>query len=172
MQVHTGQPEGVWQFVIPLAIAGVVLALRARRMTRVRPLNPGRLWIVPALYAVLVASLLATRPPTLLGWLACVAGLAAGCALGWQRGKAMRIHLDPETGGLHQQGSIAALLFLVVLIAVKQGASAGGAALHLDVALMTDMLACLALGMFSAMRVEMFLRARALLEGVNPRAAR
>ncbi|RDE05547.1 CcdC protein domain-containing protein [Sphingomonas aracearum] len=171
MQAHHVQPGGWLQFVIPLAIAGVVLALRARRMTRVRALHPGRLWMVPALYAALVAALLVQHPPAPLGWLACAAGLAAGCALGWQRGKTMRIHLDPATGGLHQQGSLVAILFLVVLIAVKQGAAAGGAALHLDVGLMTDVLACLALGMFSVMRVEMFLRARRLLAGFSPPAS-
>jgi hypothetical protein len=170
MQIHTGQPDGWLQYAIPLAIAAVVLTLRARRMTRVRPLKIERLWIVPALYLVFVAALFVGGPPTPVGWAICVATLLLGAAIGWQRGKTMQIHIDPETHAINQKGSMAAVLFLVALFAVKFAAQAGGAAFHFKFAVLTDALAALALGLFAVTRLEMYLRAKRLLE--EARAAR
>ena len=75
----------------------------------------------------------------------------------------MRLHVDPETHALNQQGSPAAMLFLLALVVVKAGARAEGSAMHLDVVMLTDALLALALGMFTAMRVEMYLRGKRLL---------
>jgi hypothetical protein len=163
MQVHTVQPAGLMQYVIPIVIAIVVLAFRARRMTQMRPLKIERLWIVPALYLVIVAMLFAKAPPSPLGWLISGAALLVGAGLGWQRGKTMEIHVDPETHALNQKASMAAVAFILVLFVVKFGAQAGGGTLHMNVAILTDALAALALGMFSMTRLEMYLRAKRLL---------
>ena len=170
MQVHTAQTTGWLHYAIPIAIGMIVLAIRARRMTQLRPLNVDRLWIVPALYGCVVAALIWSRPPTGLGWAWTLAGLVAGVALGWQRGKTMQIHVDPDTHELGQRASIAGLAFLLVLVAVKMATRAEGRALHLDVALLTDVLAALAWGMIACQRLEMFLRAQRLLTAA--RAAR
>lgn len=163
MQVHTVQPGSWLQYVIPLVVMAVVMALRARRVSQLRPLKLERLWVVPALYTLVVAGLVWSRPPVGWGWSFTILGLILGVAIGWQRGKTMHIHVDPETHELGQRASIAGLAFIGVLMVVKLGAKAEGGMMHLDVALLTDILAALALGMIATQRLEMFLRARRLL---------
>jgi hypothetical protein len=151
------------QYGITALVVGLILALRIRRMAKTRPLTLERLWIIPALYALLVASLFLRTQPSLSGWALCAAALLVGAGLGWQRGKMMHLSVDPETHQLNQKASIGGLLFIVVLIAVKMIGQAEGSALHLDVMLLTQAFGTMALGLFSAMRVEMYLRGRRLL---------
>jgi hypothetical protein len=165
MQVH--QAPGIWQYILPIVIAGVILAFRARRMTQMRSLKIERLWIVPAIYLLLVAFLYIKGPPSPVGWAICVAMLIVGGAIGWQRGKLMEIHVDPETHAINQKGSYAAIVFLVVLFAVKFLAQTGSQALHVNVAVLTDALAALALGLFTMTRIEMYLRAKRLLDAAR-----
>jgi len=165
MQVH--QTPGMMQYLIPLAVAAVVLTLRARRMSQVRPLKLEQLWIVPAIYLAIVVTLFVMTPPSAIGWPICAASLLAGGAIGWQRGKTMRIEVDPETHALNQKASMAGILLLFGLFAVKFLAQTGTHAFHVNVAVLTDALAALALGMFTMTRVEMYLRAKRLLEAAR-----
>jgi len=167
VQIHAAQSSGLLQYAIPIAIAAVVLTLRARRMTQVRPLKLGQLWIVPAIYLAIVATLFVMTPPNAIGWPICLAALLAGAAIGWQRGKTMRIEVHPETGTLNQKASMAGVLFLVGLFAIKFAAQTGTLAFHVNVAVLTDAFAALALGMFTVTRIEMYLRARRLLEAAR-----
>lgn len=160
MQVQSGH---VMQYLIPAAIFVVAIALRLRRMSQVRPLQVERLWIFPALYAAVCVYLLIEFPPTPIGWLWCAVALAGGSLLGWQRGKTMRITVDPETHQLNQKASLAGMAFLIVLIAIRAGARIEGPAMHLDLRTVTVALALFALGLFAAQRVEMYLRAKRLL---------
>ena len=50
-------------YLITAAIVTVVLALRLRTMRRARRLNLKTLWIVPIVYAVLIAMVLGRFPP-------------------------------------------------------------------------------------------------------------
>ncbi|WP_333571112.1 DUF1453 domain-containing protein [Sphingomonas sp.] len=152
------------QYGITALVVGLILALRVRRMAKSRPLTLERLWIIPALYALLVASLFLRTQPSLGGWALCAAALVVGAGLGWQRGKLMHLSVDPETHQLNQKASIGGLLFIVVLIAVKMIGQAEGSALHLNVMLLTQAFGTMALGLFSAMRVEMYLRGKRLLQ--------
>ena len=164
MQVHTGQPQGWIQYAVPTAIFVLIFALRARRLTRLRPLRIERLWIFPTIYLLVCVWLLVQHPPSVTGWLACGVALAAGAALGWQRGKTMRITVDPDTHQINQKASLAGLVFLVGIVGIRAAARAGSSALHLNVAMATDILVVLALGLFTAQRVEMYLRAKRLLD--------
>ena len=166
MQTHAEviRPGGLAQILIPLAVFAVIFAFRARRMTRVRPLKPGQLWIMPAIVALMAVVAFVATPPRGLGWLIAAAALLVGAALGWQRGRMMHIEVDPETGELRQRASPVALLFLILLVVVKSAARAEGAAMRLDVATLSDALLALAVGMFALMRVEMYLRAKRLAE--------
>ena len=118
------QQAGGWiSYAIPLIVIAVVMAIRWKRMSRVRPLKLERLWILPAFYAVVIGFTFSRFPPQGWGWLFCLVALALGGALGWQRGKLMRITLDPATHTLGQTSSPAALLFIVLLIVARSGAN-------------------------------------------------
>lgn len=171
MQVQAHPAQGWVQYAIPIAIFVVVIALRMRRMGQMRPLKLETLWVVPAMYLVVAALMFWQFPP--VGWIAiaCVSALLIGAALGWQRGKMMHIHVDPETHALNQKASPAAVLFLIALIAVRSGArSFLGQTGTVSPAMLTDPLIAFALGMFTMTRVEMYLRAKRLLEEVRGRA--
>jgi membrane protein CcdC involved in cytochrome C biogenesis len=172
MQVQTQQVHQSWiTYAITIGIVVIVLALRMRRMGQMRPLKLETLWVVPAIYFVVALLMFLQLPPT--GWvgIASLAGLAIGAGVGWQRGKMMRIHVDPDTHALNQKASPAAMLFLVVLIVVRTAArSIFGKEGGVSPAMVTDPLIAFALGMLTLTRLEMFLRARRLLEKVRGRA--
>lgn len=166
MQVRDAHPNPLVSYAISGIVIAIVFALRWRGMKRVRPLKLERLWVFPALYAVAVVAMFASRPPQGIAWLFCAGALALGAALGWQRGRLMRITVDPETHALNQSGSPAALLFVLLLVAVRSGARAafsGDTVLHLNALAVTDMLMAFALGLFSLQRIEMALRAQRML---------
>jgi hypothetical protein len=164
MQVHQAQPSMITYVVMGIVIIGI-MALRMRGMSKMRPLKLGTLWIVPALYFVIAAVMFVQLPP--VGWvtIASVAGLLIGAAVGWQRGKMMHIHVDPQTHALNQQASPAAMIFLIALIVVRSAAHGlMGQGAGVSPAMLTDPLIAFALGMFTLTRVEMYLRAKRLLE--------
>ncbi|MGN6820638.1 MAG: DUF1453 domain-containing protein [Sphingomonas sp.] len=163
MQGQVVQPNGILHYLIPIALFGVIFALRARRMSQMRPLKLEMLWVVPAIYLVLVGANFAVRPPTPAAWIASAVALMIGAAFGWQRGRLMHIHVDPETHALNQKGSPWAILFLLAIFAIKYLAQGEGKALGFDVMLVTDAALAFALGMFATTRLEMFLRAKRLL---------
>jgi hypothetical protein len=156
-------------YAVTFAILAGVIAFRWKRMSRARPLKLEWLWVLPALYSGLCVILYAQHPPRGAAWLFCAGAMVLGAVLGWQRGRMMRIAVDPDTHALNQRGSPAALLFIVALIAARSGARVvverGG--WGIDPFVVTDVLMAFALGLFAAMRVEMFLRGRRLLAGAR-----
>ncbi len=169
------QVQPVHQSWISYAISAVVivlvLAFRMRRMGKMRPLKLETLWVVPVLYLAIAALMFFQLPPK--GWVAIASaiGLVLGAAFGWQRGKMMHIHVDPETHALNQMASPAAMFFLIALIVVRMGAKTIlGAESNVSPAMLTDPLIAFALGMFTLQRVEMYLRARRLLDQARGRA--
>jgi hypothetical protein len=123
---------------------------------------------VPVIYLLLAGSMLVTLPPPPIGWGLVVLGTAIGAAVGWHRGKLIRIHRDRQTGELRQKASPVALLLLAALVVLKLGARAifgetaaghpGSGAL-----LLTDAFIGFALGLLSATRLELYLRAQRVL---------
>jgi membrane protein CcdC involved in cytochrome C biogenesis len=162
-------PQASWiSFAISAVIILVVLALRMRRMSQERPLKIEQMWIIPALYLGVAAFMFWRFPPAGLMWIAVVVGLGVGAALGWQRGRMMRISVNRETHEVSQKASPAAMLLILGLIVIRMGAreaaAMGGAGLHIDLASVTDVLIAFALGLLATQRIEMYLRARRLLE--------
>jgi hypothetical protein len=153
--------------LISLGVLAVVLTLRMRKMRQVRPLKIERLWILPAFYAAVLVALYAVHPPEGMIWLYAVAALAAGSALGWYRGKLMTISVDPETHEVSQRGSVAAMLFILVLVALRMGTrfyAESNVGVDPDFMItMTDVLLALGLGFIGCQRLEMGMRARTLL---------
>lgn len=169
MQAHPAQQTWI-SYAITIGIVVIVMALRFRSMGKMRPLKLGSLWVVPSMYVVVAALMFLGLPPT--GWvaIASVIGLLVGAAVGWQRGKMMHIHVDPETHALNQKASPAAMFFLIALIVVRAGArTVLGQTGGVSPAMLTDPLIMFAVGMFSVQRVEMYLRAKRLLEEVRGR---
>jgi hypothetical protein len=157
-------------YAITIGIVIVVMALRMRNMGRMRPLKLETLWVVPVLYFAVAAMMFWQLPPT--GWVMVASGIALviGAAVGWQRGKMMYIHVDPESHALNQKASPAAMLFLVALILVRMLGKGMLGAEGVSPAMLTDPLIAFALGMFSLQRVERYLRARRLLDEARGRA--
>jgi len=154
--------------LLPFVIIAVVVAFRFRSMSKERPLNPGTLWIVPLVYLLLIGSTLFALPPQPAGWGLAGLGVAIGAVVGWHRGKLIRIERNSETGLLSQKASPLAMLLLVALVVLKLGARSifgdsavahpGSAAL-----LLTDAFIGFALGLLSATRLELYLRARRII---------
>jgi len=154
-------------YLVTAIVVGVILYFRMQRMSRQRPLRVERLWIFPAIFAAIAGYLYVTHPPHGLGWLWCGIALAVGAAAGWQWGRLMRIHVDPDTHALNQSQSPLAILFLLGLVAIRivsRGLLMNGVTFGGDAMLVTDVLIAFALGLFVAQRLEMYLRAQRMLE--------
>jgi len=162
---HAATPQQtLTAMIMTFALIGIVLFFRLRRMSQLRPLKLEQLWIVPAIYLLVVGWLFYRGTPDATGWAICGATLVVGGVLGWQRGKMMRITIDPETHALNQKASIAGMLFIVALIGVKTVAQVEETQLHLNIALMAQAFGTFGLGLFTMTRVEMYLRAKRMLE--------
>jgi len=169
MQVQTHPIHQTWlTAVLPFVILAIVVGIRLRSMSRERPLDIRSLWIVPVIYLLLVGWMLFALPPTIAGWALIAAGVAIGAVVGWHRAKMISIQRNPETGELRQKASPLAMLLLVALIVLKLSARAifGEAAATQpgsSAMLLTDALIGFALGLLSATRLELYLRAKQLL---------
>jgi hypothetical protein len=168
MQGAAGAPHPLIGYIVMAVVLAVVLIFRVRSVNQARPLRVERLWIIPAIYLLLAVLAFATTPPSGAGWAACAVALVIGAGLGWQRGRLMRIDVDPETHAVTTVQSPAAMLFIVILIAIRsgmRGAAQSGAmgSFHVSPATLTDVLVAFALGLLGVQRLEMFLRARRLL---------
>jgi hypothetical protein len=160
--------------VAAYAVNGLILVLvlglafwRMRRMLGSRRLKLERLWIFPAVIAVLAAGAILQAPPHGTQWLWPMLALPIGAIAGWYRGRLIRITVDPETRTLNSHGSPAAIILLVALIALRialKSALIGEAhTWHIDATVITDAFLLFALAMFGVQRLEMALRARRLL---------
>jgi hypothetical protein len=168
MQGAAGAPHPLIRYAIMAVVLSVVMFIRFRRVNQARPLKIGRLWVVPAIYLVLAATAFVATPPSGAGWGFAAFALIVGAALGWQRGRMMRIDVDPETQAVTSTQSPAAMLFLIVLIAIRTGmremaTNGHGGLFSLSPATITDLLVAFALGVLGMQRVEMYLRARRLV---------
>lgn len=154
-------------YVIPVLVILPVLYFRLRRMMKPTPLKLNRMWIRPVIFLVVGILVLVATPPRAEDWLWFLLAALIGAALGWQWGRTMAIHVDPENGTLMTRGSQSALIMMVVLLAVRAGLRAGvnmeGAALHLDAAMITDLFIVFGATLFGLRGLEMFLRARRVL---------
>jgi membrane protein CcdC involved in cytochrome C biogenesis len=169
MNSSAAPQSGLIGALIPLLVIAVVMFFRLRNVNRERPLRLSQLWIVPGIYAVIAGFFFWNFPPKGMGAIYCLIALAVGAALGWQRGRMMHISVDPETQTLRQKASLASMFFLLGLIALRTVARVEGQAWHFDVMMLTDILLALAFGLLAMQRVEMYFRAKRLLEEAGAR---
>ncbi len=161
--MHTHPAPAYVSYIITAVIVCAVLFFRLRSMRRIRPLKLEQLWIVPALYLLVTATVFYQSLPQGIQWLYAALALLAGGLIGWRRGAMMRINIDPETHALNQQASPAAMLFIFVIIIIRQGLRMEASEMGLNAAFLTDLAVVFVLGMFSMTRLEMFLRAKRML---------
>ena len=159
-------------YVIAALIILPLLYRRLRKVLQPQELKLKRLWIRPAIYLVLAAgAVVAPTPsapaitPSMLTGMALAA--IVGAALGWQWGRSTALHVHPQTGTLMQTGSLAGMIVLLVLIALKLGLrfglKAGAPSLHLNAVLITDISICFSAMLFAVRGLEIFLRAQRIM---------
>lgn len=167
---HSANP-GWLSSLVPIGIIGIVIALRWRRMGRSRPLNLKRVWILPAIYTIVVGFVFVAMPPSAQAWAWSGVALLIGGVVGWYRGRTIKVEVDPTTHALSQRASPAALLLLAGMILVRMafraemasGSGPAAPALAMEVAM------AFAIGVLVAYRLEITLRARRSLAEVRSR---
>lgn len=159
------------QFVIPLLIILPLLYFRMRRSLKPQRLKPQMLLVRPAIIIVLAGVAMAASPPRPEDIFWFVLAALAGAAAGWYWGKLTQLHLHPEDGTVMSTSSQAGMLVLIVLVLFRYGIRAEvgleHAAMHLDVALITDVSITFSALLFSARGLEIYLRAQKLLQATS-----
>jgi hypothetical protein len=168
------------QYILPLVLIAVVVALRARKLSRKQPLKLGRLWIRPVFLLAACILVLAIPQPgvaprhfALADWAMLALAAGIGGIGGWYLGRTMAIEVHPEDGTLMVQASPVGLIVLVGLMLARTGLRAGARleaqAWHLDVVLIFDALIVFTAGLFIIRSLEMYLRAKKLVERAGAR---
>lgn len=150
-----------------IVAVGLVLFLLfgLRSIRKPRRLKLERLWFIPAVYGTFAVVLFYRQPPHGIQWLWAAAALVLGTGFGWLRGRSMRITVDPVTHVLNQRQSPQALLLIAALVAGRYAvrSQVEGDVLHASTWIV-DCFVAFAVGLLSAQRLEMYLRARRLLD--------
>lgn len=165
-------PQQVLPVLIPLVILGVV-ALRASRPRKVRL---EMLWIAPLLITFMIGMGVVFTPHrapfTPVDYAVFVAAVAIGAGVGWMRAKTVRLTVDPATHEVTSSVSVIGLLIIGAVFAVRfglrQAAGLEAQSLHMDPAIIEDGLLLLAAGLVVAQRVEIFIRAKRLIDAAAP----
>jgi hypothetical protein len=160
-----------WTAYLPLLIFAGVMAWRFRNLQKARPLRLPLLWILPLIVTAAVCLALAAMPPSGLGWLALGAGFAVGGAIGMQRSRLMRLHVEGEGADARvmvRQSPLALALILAVFAARRMLLPSGMTMRHTDhpsatALLMTDAMLGLVLGIVVLSRLILWQRARAMV---------
>ncbi|HPA39099.1 MAG TPA: DUF1453 family protein [Phenylobacterium sp.] len=161
------QPSGplaALPYILPL----VVLAIIMIRGTRPRTLVIERLWIQPLMLMVLGGLVVFIQgAPSPMGMVLLPLALIAGAGLGWWRGRLTRLSVDPETHTVTSQVSPVGLALLGGIFLLRFGLRAyamkNPGALHASLADITDAMLLIAVGLVCAQRLEVWIRARALI---------
>ncbi|HLZ84420.1 MAG TPA: hypothetical protein VKQ54_12725 [Caulobacteraceae bacterium] len=165
-----GMQGGAGQIYGTLIAVVIMAALLWRRNMRPRRLRIERLWIRPVLFALIVSATLTASafPLDPLSLAVLTLALAVGAGLGWQRGRFMEIDVHPETHDITSRASPVGMIFILAVLALRillRGAALESrSALGLPAAAITDGLILLLGAMIVAQSLEMWLRARRLLE--------
>ena len=158
-----------FNYVIPVVVL-LLLAFRAwRTRGRQRDIRIERLWILPALFLLIVGGGIAAQPVPLATPLiaALLVAFIAGLGFGWLRGRMTRITIAPETHVLKASTNplgymLIAALFLVRILA-RNYLTENAAQWHVPPAAIIDGFMVLALGMIVGWQGEIFLRCLRLL---------
>lgn len=161
------QPNGLVGTIFLISFIAFALAMRFRRMRRGRRLRLAWLWVVPLLVGSIAGALLYFAPPSPFGWAVCALALGIGALLGWQRARLVDVTIDPDSHQLSQRESPLAMLFILLIIAIRLAIRRyGGAeaeAWQLNALVISDALVVMAFGLLATQRLVLWQRGRALL---------
>ena len=168
MHPTTSQPSGFLPLLIPVIFIGIALL----RGSQARNLVVERLWIMPVIIIAMIGLAISQTPPTgALGIVLDVLAMAVGAALGWWRGRLTNITVNPETHALTSKASAVGMVFILVVFAARYGlrmyANESAQVLHASINDISDAVLLLAVGIVCAQRLEMWIRARRLLEAAR-----
>jgi hypothetical protein len=166
MPIDTASPS---QTFAPMVMVAVVLLVVVLRNQRARPLRVELLWIRPVLLLALFG-FGAFREPiqlTPLNLTVLIAGAVIGVAVGWQRGRLMRIEVHPDTHAVTSRASVFGIVFIVGVLLLRVLAVTimreQAARLPISPIVVSDALIALVIAMFATQGLEMWMRARRLL---------
>jgi membrane protein CcdC involved in cytochrome C biogenesis len=164
-------------YLIGVAVFVIVMAIRVSRQRTAKPMNMSTFWLLPALYSVLlggavVAMLAFGNVDVTATSAAMLAGsLVVGTGAGWWRGRFMHIEIDEATKKPMVRASGMAFVVLGVLYVVRTGAKlllfADADPKAPETMLLNAGFLLLALGILVVARVEMYVRARRLLQAAS-----
>jgi len=157
------------QTFAPMVMVAIVLLVLVLRNQRARPLRVELLWVRPVLLLALFGFGALREPiaPTPLNLTVLIASAVIGAVVGWQRGRFMRIEVDPDTHAVTSRASIFGIVFIVgvlllrVLAVTAMREQAGR--LPISPIVGSDALIALVIAMFTTQGLEMWIRARHLL---------
>ncbi|WP_395333622.1 DUF1453 domain-containing protein [Novosphingobium sp. BL-8H] len=163
----SGNGTAAW---LPLVIFGAVMLWRFRNLEKARPLRLPLLWISPLIVSAIVCLALSVMMPSALGWASLAAGFMIGGAIGVQRSRLMRLHVEGEGDDARvmvRQSPLALLLIAGVFVVrrlILPGGMGMDASHHAATALLvTDAMLGLVLGMVLLSRFVLWQRARAMV---------
>jgi hypothetical protein len=156
----------ITRYLLPLGIAVVIIIARNSRPRR---LQIERLWVLPAIYMVMMVSALVAAPPPVtpvsIGLL--VLGFLIGAGLGWQRARFTEIRIHPETHDLTSRSSPIGIIFIFAILVLRYGAAgylrAHPQTLGIPVVAIGEALLVMVVATLSAQRVEIWRRASLML---------
>jgi len=165
-------PQSPLATLIPMAVVFLLVIVRMRRMTGVKPMRLQMLWIRPALVSVIAALVIYSAPPhSMLQGLVLLGAVAGGAALGWHQAKLMEISVNSETNALQVKASVVAMVvffgLIILRLGLRQWLTGETSPVHAYVNVVTDGFILFIVGFYIARAVEMFLRGRALLAAVG-----
>ena len=162
--------------LVPLAVIPVALVILFLRNRRPRTLHVKWMWVAPAIVGLAIGLGLwgstyadpTHAPFGPLDWAVVAVGLLLGAAAGWQRGKSVTITRRAD-GSLEAQASPVGMLLIVGLLLLRQAVrpwmEANADGWHVSPVALQDAFLLFAAGMVVVQRIEMWLRARAILAG-------
>ncbi len=103
-------------FALPLLVTGLIIVRRSGKAQRI---NPGRMWIRPALYLLLGSGALIGPFPGILIALLYLVAIGAGVGAGYLRAHHQKLSIDAKTGRISSQTSAVGTAIILGLFVLR-----------------------------------------------------
>lgn len=156
-------------YLVFFVIIALVMGLRIWRGSRARKLKVERMWIRPAIIGVFLGMSIYGQPPPMTAPIlaALAVCVALGGAMGWYRGRMVKVSIDPVTHDLTSKASPWGMLIFLGLMVIRMGARFVLREEHdvagIPVAAIIDGLTLFYAGNVVGLQVEVWMRAKKLL---------